>query len=377
MIPVRLWFHIGATTAVILFAIYFNRDSFLFSAKNREVAVSKIISETRLHFAVSDIPGRHQQEREQLYQRLHWQSGKPPTHHARHRLLSALHGFYRYEKTAMQELDTIRRRYSNVGKEQKLLVESVIGYEEKIRRTEQLIKKNDKIAQEIFDCALSFYQVEFLEFKQFTDEIESGGKSAERVSVSQALKHFVRDWAPEGGHERMNTFPQILESLQKHYPNRDSRDPVQVLVPGFEVTANEWSSFMNLAYRYLTSPKVALANSTTIHPYVDWWSHQPSNAELHRSITFPEVLVDPSSVLLVEGDFTTVFNQDSDSGRFDVIVTLFFIDTARNLLTYIETIHRLLKPGRTVRQKEAPYGFNARALSKNAYWAQFWIAVRQ
>lgn len=33
-------------------------------------------------------------------------------------------------------------------------------------------------------------------------------------------------------------------------------------------------------------------------------------------------------------------------------------------------------PGRKVRQMEAPYGFNKNALSKNAYWAQFWVAVR-
>ena len=29
-----------------------------------------------------------------------------------------------------------------------------------------------------------------------------------------------------------------------------------------------------------------------------------------------------------------------------------------------------------VRQKEAPYGFNQKALWKNAYWGQHWIARR-
>lgn len=103
---------------------------------------------------------------------------------------------------------------------------------------------------------------------------------------------------------------------------------------------------MNVAYRYITSVEASRANHSTIYPYVDWWSHQPTTAELHRPVTFPTKSVDTSSVVLVEGDFTTAFNNPSDRGCFDVVVTLFFIDTARNILTYIETIHRLLRPGK-------------------------------
>lgn len=34
-------------------------------------------------------------------------------------------------------------------------------------------------------------------------------------------------------------------------------------------------------------------------------------------------------------------------------------------------------PDQKIRQSEAPYGFNQKALSKNAYWAQFWVATRR
>lgn len=192
---------------------------------------------------------------------------------------------------------------------------------------------------------------------------------------------------------------------------------------------------MNLAYRYLTSPASTIPLSTTIHPFIDWWSHQPSTSELHREISFPDVPINPLSVNLVEGDFTSAFQGSEDENSYDAIVTLFFIDTARNLVSYLETIHSLLKtsprndpsgnaglwlnvgpllygsapylqlsldeiirlseaigfefletdprwgeltlPGRQVRGKEAPYGFNSKALSKNAYWAQFWAAGKK
>jgi carnosine N-methyltransferase len=134
----------------------------------------------------------------------------------------------------------------------------------------------------------------------------------------------------------------------------------------------------------------------------------------------PEAKPEPS-VLLVEGDFTTVFSKQQ--GEYDVIVTHFFIDTARNLLSYFDTIHRLLKHGgfwinfgpllygtapfvqlsldevvavvenmgfefeeidercgnislveKKVRWKEAEYGFNRKALNRNVYKAQAWVA---
>lgn len=295
-------------------------------------------------------------------------------------------------------------------------------------------------------------------------------------------------------------------------------NPVKILVPGsgvgrlaheiaalggFEVTANEWSAYMNVAYRYVTSAAVMGRGkfSSSFYPFVDWWSHQPTRKELYREIAFPDMDVSlsggkrtgggsndggdggaDSSVLLVEGDFTTTpfstrnrrkkdshgVKEEKREEGFDAIVTLFFIDTARNLMSYLETIHRLLKkplatsssgsndnrggndaggdgngghwinlgpllygsapflqfsleeilqlseamgfeffdiaqrnssnntdavdeeketatkakwgeltlPDYKVRQKEAPYGFNDRALSKNAYWAQFWTARR-
>lgn len=185
---------------------------------------------------------------------------------------------------------------------------------------------------------------------------------------------------------------------------------------------NEWSAYMNVAYRYLSS--LSTPNSVSFHPYIDWWSHHATRDDLQRSVVFPDQAVNPSSVLLVEGDFTTLFTQQT--GTYDVIVTLFFIDTARNLVSYLETIHRLLRtggrwinlgpllygtapflqlsldeiitlserigfkfeettdtcgtitvPGMPVRGLEVAYGRNGRGLSKNAFQAQFWEAVKR
>jgi len=43
------------------------------------------------------------------------------------------------------------------------------------------------------------------------------------------------------------------------------------------------------------------------------------------------------------GDFVESF--DDMQGAFDCVATCFFLDTAKNIVSYVETIHKILKPG--------------------------------
>jgi hypothetical protein len=179
---------------------------------------------------------------------------------------------------------------------------------------------------------------------------------------------------------------------------------------------------MNVVYRFLETS--GMTDAHTIYPFVDSWSHHASTEDMMRGVAFPNVAVNSSAVLLVEGDFTQAF-RDKEAG-FEVVITHFFIDTARNLLAYLETIHRLLArggywinfgpllygtgpwvqlsleeiisvaeamgfefldtpdscgdttiPGKKARGAYAAYGFNERALTRNAYNAQIWMARKQ
>ena len=180
--------------------------------------------------------------------------------------------------------------------------------------------------------------------------------------------------------------------------------------------------YMNIVYRFLDG--LTTKEVETVYPFVDYWSHHISNADMMRSVSFPDKPANTTAALLVEGDFTTAFREKE--GTFDAVVTHFFIDTARNLMSYLDTIHRLLPPGghwvnfgpllygtgpfvqlsleeimavaeamgfefldtgeecggltmegRKARGLEAVYGFNGKALTKNAYQAQFWVARKK
>ncbi|KAK1980071.1 N2227-like protein-domain-containing protein [Colletotrichum cereale] len=376
---------------------------------------------------------RHEQEKKSLLKRMSRLHGKWDTSHPRHRLLEALFGFSRYKARHMVELDRWKGLYKHVSKAQKAVVEKTIGYSHKFDIAEQLLDLNQKLCNDIVETALEFYGITQKELADHSKAKDDAGQPADRVSASQALKHFVRDWSTAGIGERRDELPCILDELRALFPDRSSRS-IKALFPGsgvgrlghevaalggFDVTVNEWSMFMNLAYRFLEAhPR---PGSKALHPFVDSWSHHATRADMFRGVSFPDQRVNASSVLLVEGEFATSFR--AEKGQYDVVVTHFFIDTARNIMSYFDAIHASLKTGgywvnlgpllwgtgpfvqlsldeivavtksmgfeyvdtseqcgevtlqgEKVRGKEAVYGFNEKALTKNAYSAQFWAA---
>lgn len=48
---------------------------------------------------------------------------------------------------------------------------------------------------------------------------------------------------------------------------------------------------------------------------------------------------------MTTGDFTNVYQQEEYEDSFDAVATVFFIDTAPNLLVYVETVKRCLRKG--------------------------------
>lgn len=315
------------------------------------------------------------------------------------------------------------------------MLEKTIRYSKKLDTAENLHDLNQELCDEIVETALDYYGISHEELAAHSSAKDAANQLPDRVSVSQALKHFVRDWSASGRGERHDTFPCILGTMESLFSERSGED-VKVLLPGsglgrlahdvaslggFDVTVNERSMYMNLAYRFLEAhPR---PGSKSVYPFIDSWSHHATNDDMFRGVSFPDARVNASSVLLVEGDFVTEFK--GRRGEYDTVITHFFIDTARNVMSYLDTIHAALKPGgywvnfgpllwgtapfvqlsldeivaiiqsmgfefvdtsdacgeatfegKSVRGKYAVYGFNERALTRNAFSAQFWVAQK-
>ncbi|KAH7161735.1 N2227-like protein-domain-containing protein [Dactylonectria macrodidyma] len=379
---------------------------------------------------------RHIQEKARLLETLARPKGTLPSNHPRHRLLDALHGFTKYQERQKAELDRLKGLYKRVSKAQKSLLEHHVKYSKKFNRINHILSQNQELCDRIVQSALEFYEIGTEELQRHIKDAEAAGRQADKIAVSQSLKHIVRDWTEAGSRERDGPFLCLLQTLKQLFPDRENSTPIKALLPGaglgrlgfdiadlggFDVTVNEWSMYMNVAYRFLETHRSR--HSESVYPFIDGWSHHATEADMHRKLTFPDVSINASAVVMVEGDFTTAFQHQA--GHYDVVVTYFFIDTARNLMSYFDTIKKVLKPGgywinlgpllygtgpfvqlsleeivlvteamgfsyldtdkscgdltipgRNVRGMEAIYGFDDRALTKNAYNAQFWVANR-
>ncbi|KAK9767014.1 hypothetical protein K7432_003489 [Basidiobolus ranarum] len=183
--------------------------------------------------------------------------------------------------------------------------------------------------------------------------------------VRSTLKQFVRDWSEKGKHEREAAYSPILEELERFYGDVpvEERGKLRVLVPGaglgrlaydickkgFSCQGNEFSFYMLLAANFILN-RTTETEQFEIYPFVHSQSNAIKEEHILQKVLIPDVLPSglPSTCdfSMVAGDFLEVYGSESDNiGNWDCIVTCFFIDTAKNMIQYLKTIHGVLKKG--------------------------------
>uniref|UniRef100_A0A2P2ME85 carnosine N-methyltransferase n=1 Tax=Rhizophora mucronata TaxID=61149 RepID=A0A2P2ME85_RHIMU len=176
------------------------------------------------------------------------------------------------------------------------------------------------------------------------------------------IRNIVRDWADEGKKERDQCYKPILEELDSLFPNRSRESPPTCLVPGaglgrlaleisslgFVSQGNEFSYYMMICSSFILN-HTQTAGEWTIYPWIHSNCNSLSDSDQLHPVSIPDI--HPSSAGITEGfsmcggDFTEVYSDPSQIGVWDAVVTCFFIDTAHNIVEYIEIISRILKVG--------------------------------
>ncbi|KAN0029159.1 hypothetical protein ACTFIV_011034 [Dictyostelium citrinum] len=184
--------------------------------------------------------------------------------------------------------------------------------------------------------------------------------------LKSTIRQLVREWSEEGKVERDQAFEPIKQQLLEiygHIPFQE-RSKIRVYSPGaglgrlcLEIASLGFSSqgieysFMMLIVSNFMLNKVEKVNEFKIHPYIHQTVNVLRDIDQLRTVMIPDVL---SSELLPKnnpglefsmsaGDFTKNIEENS----FDCICTCFFIDTAPNILEYVDCISKILKPGGT------------------------------
>jgi len=183
--------------------------------------------------------------------------------------------------------------------------------------------------------------------------------ASDMSKLKSTIRQFVRDWSAEGAKERELCYGPLVEVLTKTYPPEIRRN-IRVLSPGsglgrlpwevaklgFSSQGNEFSFFMLIPSNILLNC-ISEPHSHKIYPYIHSSSNIMEVQDQLRPVTIPDVsprdLPPGSDFSMCGGEFVEVYG--AQLSAWDCVLTPFFIDTAHNVITYVETIYDTLKPG--------------------------------
>ncbi|XP_038725262.1 carnosine N-methyltransferase-like [Tripterygium wilfordii] len=181
-------------------------------------------------------------------------------------------------------------------------------------------------------------------------------------TVRWIIRNIARDWAAEGQKERDQCHKPILDELSALFPHRSKGSSPSCLVPGaglgrlameisclgFVTQGCDFSYYMRICSSFVLN-STRTAGEWTVYPWIHSNCNSLSDSDQFRPVSFPDI--HPARAGITEGfsmcggDFVKVYSDPSHVGVWDAVVTCFFIDTARNIVEYIEIISRILKDG--------------------------------
>lgn len=208
------------------------------------------------------------------------------------------------------------------------------------------------------------------------DHLNAQATQTDLEKARSCVHQFYREWSAEGAVEREKCFNPILNTLMQEFAARLRTSPeidksdVKVLVPGaglgrlvFDICRSGFSVEGNeISYHELMASALILNHTQKvgefkIAPFALNCSNHLSRADQFKTYDIPDIHpgselmreVDGEKVLAHErmsmstGDFCVLYSQPDSRESFDVVTTVFFIDTAPNIIRYIEAVRNCLK----------------------------------
>lgn len=205
-------------------------------------------------------------------------------------------------------------------------------------------------------------------------EDRSQWSRATMVDVDKAqstIRQLYREWSAEGRVERDQYSLRIFNELTQWYPDRKQRHQVRVLVPGcglgrlpldlaalgFQAQGNEFSFHMLFTSNFIINHLTNI-NEFRIFPNVHSFSHHRNRSHQVQPVLIPDL--SPSILLqhaandpdipedglmsMTAGSFDMIY-PPPDGSLFDVVVTVFFLDTAANVFNTLQTLSDSLEEG--------------------------------
>ena len=278
-------------------------------------------------------------------------------------LRSIVSAFFNYQIDSLRDVTRMERDFKSIG--EKYLKKLSFNYTERIEKLKHAIFQNYKFLLKIADPYKNMFKL----YKASSGEVLMEPLIVEGkdiIKMRSTLRLFIRDWAIDGIDERNSTYKPILNELKNYFKDKSKKDfenGINVLVPGaglgrlmyeiaklgFKSQGNEFSYYMLLCSNYIFN-NTTKENEFVIQPLIHSFSNIYNEEAPFKKVMIPDENLaeelsktETGEMSMVAGEFCRVYKEKINF--FDSVVTCYFIDTANNIIEYIETIYNILKIG--------------------------------
>ncbi|KAI9038713.1 uncharacterized protein KD926_010553 [Aspergillus affinis] len=289
-------------------------------------------------------------------------------------LFATIDSYRQYRRTAHMNTTHRRRQafYSLPSSHWQMLAEPPFNLLDNFSRVDDAIDVNADIADAILATGLASFGLPA--DPDLEDAQQNWREKATASDVNKAhstIRQFYRDWSAEGRAEREVCYDPVLQDLKDEFGERQASDEEpRVLVPGaglgrlvFEICQAGYAAEGNeISYHQLLASSWVLNHTLgpeqhTLYPFALHFSNLVSREQQHQKVMIPdrhpgtamlEAQDSPETpfgtMSMSAADFVVLYSNPSNKDAFDAVATVFFIDTAPNLIRYVETIRHCLKP---------------------------------
>ena len=278
-------------------------------------------------------------------------------------LRNIVSAFFNYQIDSLRDLARMERDFKSLTESH--LKRMSFNYTERLNKLKSAIYQNYTFLLKVADPYKNMFKL----YKGKNGEILMEPLTVEGkdiIKMRSTLRLFIRDWAKDGIEERNSTYKPILEELKNFFakrPKKDFREGINVLVPGaglgrlmyeiaklgFKSQGNEFSYYMLLCSNFIFN-NTTKKDEFVLQPFIHSFSNILNEESPFKKILIPDENLgeelsktDTGEMSMVAGEFCRVYKDKINF--FDAIVTCYFIDTANNIIEYIETIHDIVKLG--------------------------------
>ena len=278
-------------------------------------------------------------------------------------LRSIVSAFFNYQIDSLRDVTRMERDFKSIG--EKYLKKLSFNYMERIEKLKHAIFQNYTFLLKIADPYKNMFKL----YKASSGEVLMEPLIVEGkdiIKMRSTLRLFIRDWAIDGIDERNSTYKPILNELKNYFKDKSKKDfenGINVLVPGaglgrlmyeiaklgFKSQGNEFSYYMLLCSNYIFN-NTTKENEFVIQPLIHSFSNIYNEEAPFKKVMIPDENLaeelsktETGEMSMVAGEFCRVYKEKINF--FDSVVTCYFIDTANNIIEYIETIYNILKIG--------------------------------